>query len=425
MTGNTDWLSALGILLAGLVLGFMFVYGYVMRRRDGVAPATGDLELRDLEAKRDALLQQLREGEDDAEERARLEVEAAQVLRAIDVRTQRVAAGASPAPVVGGGVRRLTKTSSSSMRPEVKGFLWGAGSTAALGLLLFFGYSKMQPKEAPVQGGPMQQPAQAQAPQADASLADLEARVKSNPDDLALRMELTHAYLDKENLMGVFDQTEYILKKNPNDAQAQTYQALVRMAMGQRDSALKLLKSATKNDPSLLDAWVALAWYYTQTGNKSEARAAIDQAIERHPEQKERLDEVWQQMQSPNPGAARAAGPPETANTAPQASGEGITITLNLASGNATGNGVLFVIARPEGVTSGPPVAVKRIAAATFPMTIDLSAADSMMGQAIPPKVRIEVRLDADGNAMTRDPSDPQAVQDGVAVGSRVSLTLK
>ncbi|MGZ7040045.1 MAG: tetratricopeptide repeat protein, partial [Thermoanaerobaculia bacterium] len=274
MTGNTDWLSALGILLAGLVLGFMFVYGYVMRRRDGVAPATGDLELRDLEAKRDALLQQLREGEDDAEERARLEVEAAQVLRAIDVRTQRVvAAGASPAPVVGGGARRLTKTSSSSMRPEVKGFLWGAGSTAALGLLLFFGYSKMQPKEAPVQGAPMQQPAQAQAPQADASLADLEARVKSNPDDLALRIELTHAYLDKENLMGVFDQTEYILKKNPNDAQAQTYQALVRMAMGQRDSALKLLKSATKNDPSLLDAWVALAWYYTQTGNKSEARA--------------------------------------------------------------------------------------------------------------------------------------------------------
>ncbi|MGZ7079026.1 MAG: hypothetical protein ACXVJT_06395, partial [Thermoanaerobaculia bacterium] len=98
MTGNTDWLSALGILLAGLVLGFMFVYGYVMRRRDGVAPATGDLELRDLEAKRDALLQQLREGEDDAEERARLEVEAAQVLRAIDVRTQRVAAGAAPPP---------------------------------------------------------------------------------------------------------------------------------------------------------------------------------------------------------------------------------------------------------------------------------------------------------------------------------------
>ncbi|MGZ7079187.1 MAG: c-type cytochrome biogenesis protein CcmI/CycH, partial [Thermoanaerobaculia bacterium] len=89
------------------------------------------------------------------------------------------------------------------------------------------------------------------------------------------------------------------------------------------------------------------------------------------------------------------------------------------------GNGVLFVIARPEGVTSGPPVAVKRIAAATFPMTIDLSAADSMMGQAIPPKVRLEVRLDADGNAMTRDPSDPQAVQDGVAMGSKVSLTLK
>jgi tetratricopeptide (TPR) repeat protein len=424
MNGGTDWLSALGILLAGLVLGFMFVYAYVMRRRDVVAPVSGDLELLDLEAKRDALLQQLREAEDDAEERARLEVEAAQVLRAIDVRTQTpgVVAGA-PARPGGRGARRLTETR-SSIKPEVKGFLWGSGSTAALALLLFFGYTKMQPKDVPPgQGAPMQQPAQAQAPQADPSLAALEARVKSNPDDLALRLELTHAYLNTENLMGVFDQTEYILKKNPNDAQAQTYQALVRMAMGQRDDALKLLKSATKNDPSLLDAWVTLAWYYMQVGKKSEARAAIDEGLKRHPDEQARLEAVWQQMQAPqNPAATPAASMP---NTPAASSGDGISITLNLGSGNANGNGVLFVIARAEGVTAGPPVAVKRIAAATFPMTIDLGAADSMMGQAFPPKVRIEARLDADGNAMTKDPNDPAAVQDGVAVGSKVSLTLK
>jgi cytochrome c-type biogenesis protein CcmH len=317
------------------------------------------------------------------------------------------ATGDSPvvAPLVAGR--------STSLRPEVNGFLWGAGSMAALGLLLFLGYQKMQPKEAPVQPAAMQQAPPAAASQDDASLRNLEARVKSNPDDLALRLELTHAYLDKENLMGVFDQTDYILKKNPNDAQAQTYQALVRMAMGQRDSALTLLKSATTNDPSLLDAWVALAWYYAQVGNKSEARAAIDQAIKRHPDEKARLEAVWQQMGSKNPAAA------------PAASNDSITVTLNLASAKASASGVLFVIARPEGVTAGPPIAVKRIPAATFPITIDLSSADSMMGQPIPPKVRIEARLDADGNPLTKDPNEPKAVQDGVALGSKVSLTLK
>ncbi len=413
MNGSTDWLSAVGILLAGLVLGFMFIYAYVMRRRDVVVPAGGDLELRDLEARRDTLLHQLRDGDDDAEERARIELEAAQVLRTIDGRVQGVAAGASPARE--GAVARRVAGRPAQLRPEVKGFFWGAGSMAALGLLLFLGYQKMQPKEAPVQATPMQQPSEAPARQTDPSVSALEARVKSNPDDLSLRLELTHAYLDKENLMGVFDQTDYILKKNPNDAQAQTYQALVRMAMGQRESALTLLKSATKNDPSLLDAWVTLAWYYTQVGNKSEARAAIDQAIKRHPNEKTRLEDVWQQM----------AQTPAAAQPASSSGANGITITVNLGSGNISANGVLFVIARPEGVTTGPPIAVKRIVAANFPLTIDLTSADSMMGQPIPSRVRIEARLDADGNPLTKDPNEPRAVQDGVALGSKLSLTLK
>ena len=101
MTGQTDWLSAIGILLAGLVLGFMFIYAFVVRRRESPV-ASEDLELRDLEAKRDALLQQLRDLDPKAaDERARLEVEAAQVLRKIDEHKKvapPVAAAASGAP---------------------------------------------------------------------------------------------------------------------------------------------------------------------------------------------------------------------------------------------------------------------------------------------------------------------------------------
>ena len=77
----TDWLSAGGMILAGLIVGFMFWYG--MKRRS----AKPDLERSDLEAKRDALLQQLRELKEmggSGEERQRLELETAEVLRKLD-----------------------------------------------------------------------------------------------------------------------------------------------------------------------------------------------------------------------------------------------------------------------------------------------------------------------------------------------------
>jgi hypothetical protein len=49
-----------------------------------------------------------------------------------------------------------------------------------------------------------------------------------------------------------------------------------------------------------------------------------------------------------------------------------------------------------------------------------------MMGQGLPAKVRLEARIDFDGNAMTREPNDPIAVLDPVAAGTRsVKLVLK
>ena len=64
------------MVLAGVIVGFMFLYG--MKRRQ----ERTDLERADLEAKRDALIARLREGSDPA-----LEREAADVLRKLDDRT--------------------------------------------------------------------------------------------------------------------------------------------------------------------------------------------------------------------------------------------------------------------------------------------------------------------------------------------------
>ena len=68
---------------------------------------------------------------------------------------------------------------------------------------------------------------------------------------------------------------------------------------------------------------------------------------------------------------------------------------------------------------------MKRVSLAQFPIKVELTAADSMMGQPLPDKLRIDARIDTHGNPLMRDPNDPAAAQDGVASGASVTLTLK
>jgi tetratricopeptide (TPR) repeat protein len=368
----TDWLSAAAMLLAGVIVGAMFLYG--MRRRQG----RGDLERADLEAKRDALVARLRESHDPA-----LELEAAEVLRKLDKL----------------GAPTATPQRTQNTQSTLKGFLWGAGSVGAIAAIGFFVMQQSKPvtKETPVP-----------APVAD-SLSDLERSVQQNPDNLPLRDDLAKAYLDRNNIDGVAEQTRYVLQKNPNDARALTYSAIVHIIARQPQAAAAMLEKATQSDPNLVDAWVGVAWLSAQNGDIARAEAAMGEAKRRHPEMTARLDELMARLRTPQeqPAATQT---------------EGVHITLNY-KGQA--RGTIFVIARATGVTGGPPAAVKRLPLSTFPISLDLSAADSMMGQPLPQKMRIEARIDSDGDPMTRDPKDPTAVLDGVVAGQSVSLTLK
>jgi tetratricopeptide (TPR) repeat protein len=276
----TDWLSAIGILLSGLVIGSLFVY----RSRNKQPGSAGDAGgRRDLEARRDALIAQLRaldEGETDA--RARLESEAASVLRALDE--------SPPAS------DRVSQSAPAGRPPSaLAGFLWGSGTAAAIAVLIWYVMQSPGPQSI----------AAAQAPLHEAPLAQLEAAALNNPDDIDARIDLAKACLDRRDLVGVFEQTKAVLAKNPNEPRALTYQAIVRMAMGQRDVARKLLDSATTNDPKLTEAWITLAWLRTQDSDGSGAAKAIEEAIRQHPEDEQRLRTVLAQMQSP--GAAPAS----------------------------------------------------------------------------------------------------------------------
>ena len=84
-----------------------------------------------------------------------------------------------------------------------------------------------------------------------------------------------------------------------------------------------------------------------------------------------------------------------------------ITIDPKLKA-NVDPNAALFIIARPAGGAGGPPLAVKKIDKPTFPLTYSLSQENVMMqGTPFTGKINITVRLDKDGNPVTRDPRRP------------------
>jgi tetratricopeptide (TPR) repeat protein len=450
MNEPTDWTTAIVILGAGLILGVLFVVFF--NRRKGAQRMLGgeaDLEMNDLYAKRDALLQSLRDLDENVtpSERTRLELETADVLRQIDARGSAIDAESE-----------LTVASASSMSPALRGFLWGAASFIALAGLGFFVMQSTTEREeggSPT-GGMLSQRSAGQ--QSDPMLERLQAAVDAHPEELRLRNDLAQAYLERDNLMAVFEHTKFVLDRSPDDSRALTYQALVRLAMGEGELAESMLRRATASAPQNLDSWVALAWVYAQSERMGEAETMIAEAAKQSPQDKTRLEEVFEQMKMqvaqmaaqpagamggdlpqghpPIEGSLPAGHPPVpdgapampaagAAGTrpAPPADGKSVRITLDLDAAAKSKTGVLYVMARP--VAGGPPVAVKRMQVGSFPVTFDFGSADSMMGQPLPDRFLLEARLDSDGDAATKPATDPSAMQRDVAPGSAVRLSLK
>lgn len=374
MNATTDWGSALAILAAGLILGTMVFFA--LRRRK--ASATN--KRNELEARRDALVQQLRDLGDDVadEDRAWLEKETAEVLRALD-RLPAAPPEATP-----------DATPARKPRTAMAGFGLGVACTLVLGGIAWYASTFTRDD------------------------VNADAQIAQAKDAFA-----------RNDLMAAFEQTNAVLAKDPDEPRALTYNAVVRLSMGEVEKASSMLERATKRDPKLLDAWVALAQARLHANQPKEAAAAIEAAIAQHPAEEKRLREVFAAMQKP-----AAALPPdhpplpgsEPAATPAAGASQPIHITLSLDPSTPPRGGTIYVIAR--GAEGGHPVAVRRIETNDFPVVLDLGAGDAMMGSALPEKVRIEARLDSDGDAGTNDPSDLRAFAEGVRSGASIELTL-
>ena len=446
---GTDWFSAVAVLAVGLSAGAVLVWRAIASsRRAAQARTVIPVEVRDLSAKQDALLLQLRELEDSAgkrtpeqlaRERYQLELDAAQVLLALEGRQ-------TPAPPAGQR-KRSAAPAGLAAPPEpprkagLRGFFWGTGSATTLLLLGFFVYQSAKPREAggsvtgelPARGGPMS----AGTAAGDRDEAAIKAALGRDPNDVEARLALAQLLLQRHDLMGVWNESARVLQQDPRQPRALANTAIVRLAMGQPAVAVDLLTKALSSDPNLADAYVYLAICYQRMGRPDDARMAIAAVSKRFPERAAEFQRALaEQQQQQAPGAGARSEPDPHAAVATPGSGKDPAAARASSGPRVAGivdldpalrksippAAVLFVFVRAAGVSTGPPVAAKRLPP-TFPAAFELSESDSMMGVPFPDPLLIEARLDEDGDPTTRAPTDPRARLDNVKAG-RTDLRL-
>jgi cytochrome c-type biogenesis protein CcmH/NrfG len=431
LAADFSWTPPLVVLAVGAIVGVSVVLAR-SRRPSAAEVPKGDAETSDLKRRYDALIRRLAEGAS-PEEKAAIEVEAAMVLREMEV-------GPRSAPSVPTPPEPSTVAATVASKPTsaLAGFAYGVLTMGVLGGLFFLAYqgSSERTSGGSVTGGNGMSQAAAEGPSSSAeeeqNLKALEDAVRKSPKDVGQRIELMRAYLQRRDLMQVFDQTKAVLEIEPGNPYALTYQALVRVAMGQAGPAETMLLDVLKRNPRIEDAYIHLAIARIQLGNKKGAEEAIQAAQKQFPEDKEQLAQVFAQISSPaaDQRAETPANHPDVpvarAESSVNSSSPEVVVVVDLPKGvTVPADAVLFVMAREAGVESGPPAAVKRVPARDFPITVTLTEKDSMAGEGLPGLLRIDARIDRDGNPLTKDPQDPSASEENVRPGGpQVLLVL-
>ncbi|HEU4345662.1 MAG TPA: cytochrome c-type biogenesis protein CcmH [Candidatus Binatia bacterium] len=220
-----------------------------------------------------------------------------------------------------------------------------------------------------------------------------------------------------------------VLAMDPNQPDAHAYMGFILVQAGHTDGALMAFDKALAGAPNFpMALWGKGMTLYQAKKDFAGARQTLEKLAGLLPPGQERsevekaLAEMSQTgVQSPESATGAAAA----TSSAQQISGK-ITIDAKL-KGSVDQNAALFIIARAAD-TPGPPLAVKKIDRPAFPLSYSLGPENVMIqGTPFSGKVLVSVRLDKDGNPLTREAGDLTGdyKKNPVEVGSRnVDLVL-
>jgi len=244
--------------------------------------------------------------------------------------------------------------------------------------------------------------------------------------DVASLLQIAKAAFQKQEWPKAIKAFKEVLTVDPNNPEAHTHMAYILMQAGHADGAVLAFDKALSVAPNYQMAlWGKGMALYQGKQDYAAARQVFEKLLQLAPagqgkaEVEKVLAEIPPSDKTPLPGKSQASG---VAASSPGAQIVGkISIDPKITN-KVDSQAILFIIAYREGSKQGAPVAVKRIDRPVFPLSYSLGSENSMMqGSPFPDKVNISVRLDKDGNGMTRQPGDllGEYKKNPVAAGSK------
>ena len=242
--------------------------------------------------------------------------------------------------------------------------------------------------------------------------AQWEDKLTQNPNDIEALNTLCWFELQRRN--NVAKAIEYNDRANAVDAKhpdTRFQSSLLLFMKKMPELANKSLDDLIKDHPNHADALEFRGLFYTQNGQYVEGRALVVRAEQATTDGKTRmrLRRFIQQIDQ------RMTAAQENTKVI-------VSATVNVDAKHLLNIGpasVIFVSLRdPAG---GPPVAAKKLPVGPFPLTFEVTGADriGMGGQRpIPATFNLAVRVDGDGNAMTKEPKMPEVVLLGLETGT-------
>lgn len=408
------WGPPLAVLVVGLLAGAVVVWrargearGRITRREDLAARKLALVEeLRGLQAERAKLPQ------DEYDRRFRRTLD----LAAMALRDLEAAEVVDDTAEVERQVQRAV--------PGSRGAAWAAAFLAFFAIL---GLSLTQAVRPRGQADSMTGRAMGGEPvpgeAGSAALAELEARLQANPQDLDAAATLAHAAIragDFQTGMRYVDAGRAVA---PEDPRILASLAALMIAIGMNDRAEATLDQVQAAAPGLSQGWLWRGVLEMRRGQSQAAVPALHRALElsQDPDDRRLIAMLLTDAQNPMAGAVVEA-PPTPGTGEPRLRGE-----LRVEGPALPDGALIFVFARPSAEGRGPPLAALRVPAASAPTSFSIGDGDLLMpGSSWPAEVWLSARVDTDGNAATREEGMPVAPPQGpLQSGATVELVLR